>query len=429
MKSIAERIDEMSIGYACLVVGVPETNMRKVIKKNATEEKLNEVTLHNLLALEKMIDYNIENDIKLYRISSDVIPFGSSPVNSLPWWDIFKEDFERIGRKIAESGMRVSFHPGQYTVLNSPTEETVARAVEDLEYHNRVLKCLGVNNEHKIVLHIGGVYEDKEVASQRFIDNFQKLDTAIKQRLIIENDDRLYTIEDVLSIAKKIHIPVVYDNLHHAVNPSGNLGSDAEWILEAGKTWKEEDGKQKIHYSQQALDKRSGAHTATIYLTPFMDFYNSLYDQTIDIMLEVKDKNVSAMKCINATRLNPAIKYLEKEWMRYKYLVLEHSPEHYQHIRTLLKEKQTYPVEQFYQLIEESLEEEAQRGNTINAAQHVWGHLKEKVDEKERRAFERKLMAFQEEKTTVQSLKKQLMTLAKKYDERYLLQSLFLDAG
>lgn len=429
MISAVERIDKMSIGYACLVVGVPESNIRRVIKKNATEEKLNEITLHNLLAVEKMIDYNIENDIKLYRISSDVIPFGSSPVNSLPWWDIFKEEFDRIGRKITESGIRVSFHPGQYTVLNSPTEETVARAIEDLHYHNHVLECLGVNNEHKIVLHIGGVYDDKEAASQRFIDNFQKLDPAIQRRLIIENDDRLYTVEDVLAIAKQINIPVVYDNLHHAVNPSGHLVSDAEWILETGKTWKEEDGKQKVHYSQQALDKRAGAHTATIYLDAFLDYYNSLYDQTIDIMLEVKDKNISAVKCINATRLNPAIKYLEKEWMRYKYLVLEHSPERYQQIQSLLKEKQAYPVEQFYQLIDDSLKEEASRGNTVNAVQHVWGHLKEVVDEKEKKAFERKLIAFQAEKATVKSLKNQLMKLAIKYDERYLLQSLFFDAA
>ena len=419
----------MSIGYACLVVGVPGTKMSRVMKKNATEEKLNEVTLHNLLALEKMIDYNIKNDIKLYRISSDVIPFGSSPVNNLPWWDIFKENFERIGRKIIGSGMRVSFHPGQYTVLNSPTEETVARAIEDLQYHNRVLECLGVNYEHKIVLHIGGVYEDKEIASQRFIENFQKLDSAIKQRLIIENDDRLYTIEDVLSIAKQIHIPAVYDNLHHAVNPSGNLRSDAEWILEAGKTWKKEDGKQKVHYSQQALDKRTGAHTATIHLDPFMEYYNQLDDKTIDIMLEVKDKNISAMKCINATRLDPSIKYLEQEWMRYKYLVLEHSPERYHQIRTLLKDKDAYPVEEFYQLVSYSLEEEADQGNAINAAQHVWGHLKEEVDEKEKKAFERKLIAFQEGKATVKSLKNQLMKLAIKYDERYLLQSLFFDGA
>lgn len=417
----------MSIGYACLVVGVPDTNLRRVIKKNATEEKLNEITLHNLLALEKMIDYNIENDIKLYRISSDLIPFGSSPVNSLPWWDIFREDFERIGHKIAESDMRVSFHPGQYTVLNSPNEETVARAVDDLKYHAKVLECLSVNNEHKIVLHIGGIYEDKKAASLRFIENFQRLDEAIKRRLIIENDDRLYTLKDVMWISERIGIPVVYDNLHHSVNPGSETRNDRELITEVNKTWKAGDGKQKIHYSQQALDKRTGAHTATIYLEPYSDFYNQLDDPTIDIMLEVKDKNISAVKCINATRLDRSIKYLEKEWMRYKYLILEYSPERYQQIRTLLKDKTAYPVEEFYQLVAEALKEEPQPGNTVNAVQHVWGHLNEQVNEKEKNAFERKLIAFQEEKATVKSIKNQLNKLAKKYDERYLLQSLFFE--
>ncbi|SFH52089.1 UV DNA damage repair endonuclease UvsE [Pisciglobus halotolerans] len=416
----------MSIGYACLTVGVPETDMRRVTKKNATAEKLNDITRHNLMSLEKMIDYNIENDIHLFRISSDLIPFGSSPVNQLPWQETFREEFGRIGRKITESNMRVSFHPGQYTVLNSPNEETVAKAVEDLRYHNKVMECLGVNDEHKIVLHIGGVYEDKPAASQRFVENFQKLDQAIQRRLIIENDDRLYTIQDVLEIAEKIGIPVIYDNLHHAVNPGPDEGSDAEWIAKANQTWKAGDGKQKIHYSQQALDKRAGAHTSTIYLDTFLDFYDSLPDQDIDIMLEVKDKNLSAVKCINATRPFPAIKYLEKEWMRYKYLVLEHSPERYQHIRSLLKDKTIYPAKAFYHLIEAALDTEVQIGQAINAAQHVWGHLKQQVTEKEAKAFERLLAKYQEGQSSEQAVKKRLLTFAMKYHEPYLLQSLYV---
>ena len=75
----------MSIGYACLNIGTPDTNMRSVMQCNATAEKLTEVTAHNLAALEKMIDYNHKNNIQLFRISSDMIPFGSSPVNALPW--------------------------------------------------------------------------------------------------------------------------------------------------------------------------------------------------------------------------------------------------------------------------------------------------------------------------------------------------------
>ena len=165
----------MSIGYACLNIGTPNTNIRSVMQRNATPEKLTEVTAHNLEALEKMIDYNIANDIRLFRISSDLIPFGSSPVNGLDWPEIHKEAFERIGAKIRKSGMRVSLHPGQYTVLNSPTEDVVERAITDLIYHDKILTALGTDTTNKIILHVGGIYGDKEAALDRFAENFQRL--------------------------------------------------------------------------------------------------------------------------------------------------------------------------------------------------------------------------------------------------------------
>ena len=209
----------MSIGYACLNIGTPNTNIRNVMQRNATPEKLMEVTAHNLAALERMIDYNRKNDIKLFRISSDLIPFGSSPVNALPWWDIHAEAFQHIGAKIQKSSMRVSFHPGQYTVLNSPDENVVARAILDLAYHDKMLECLGVDNKNKIVLHVGGICGDKAAALERFETNFKRLPETVQNRLIIENDDRLYNIEEVIGLAFRLQIPAVYDNLHHAINP------------------------------------------------------------------------------------------------------------------------------------------------------------------------------------------------------------------
>ena len=115
--------------------------------------------------------------------------------------------------------MRVSFHPGQYTVLNSPDEDVVARAILDLEYHAKMLECMGFGNEHKIVLHVGGIYGDKAAALERFTTNFKRLPEAVQNRLIIENDDCLYNIEDVLGLAFRLHIPAVYDNLNLAINP------------------------------------------------------------------------------------------------------------------------------------------------------------------------------------------------------------------
>lgn len=419
----------MSIGYACLNIGTPDTNMRSVMQRNATAEKLTEVTAHNLAALEKMIDYNQKNNIQLFRISSDLIPFGSSPVNALPWWDIHADAFHRIGAKIQKSGMRVSFHPGQYTVLNSPDEDVVARAILDLAYHNKMLECLRVDNKHKIILHVGGIYGDKKAALERFETNFARLPEAVQKRLIIENDDRLYNIEDVLGLAFRIQIPAVYDNLHHAINPPPSGGDDRYWIAAAKKTWKASDGNQKIHYSQQAPGKRPGAHTDTIQLDTFLTFHETLEDKQIDIMLEVKDKNLSAVKCVNATTEKPRLSLLEKEWGRYKYTILEKSAADYQTIRTLLKDKTVYPVQEFYRIIEDALAKETLPGPAENAAQHVWGYFKNKATEQERAQFQRNLENYRNANGSLATVKRQLLKMAEKYEEVYLLQSLYFYLG
>lgn len=415
----------MSIGYACLNIGTPNTNIRSVMQRNATPEKLTEVTEHNLAALERMIDYNHKNDIKLFRISSDLIPFGSSPVNTLAWPEIHKEAFDRIGSKIRKSGMRVSLHPGQYTVLNSPTEDVVERAITDLVYHDKILIALGTDQTNKIVLHVGGIYGDKKEALERFEQNFRRLPEAVRNRLIIENDDRLYNIEDVLTLAPRLHVPAVYDNLHHAINPPPSGGTDPYWIAEAKKTWKAADGNQKIHYSQQALDKRPGAHTDTINLETFLTFHEQLEDKQIDIMLEVKDKNLSAIKCQNATTENKRMVLLEKEWCRYKYAILEKSPAVYQAIRTLLKDKEVYPVQEFYRLIDTAFAEEPHPGYVENAAAHVWGYFKKHATDTERKQYEKNLANYRNNNGTLATLKRQLFKIAQKYKVDYLLQSLY----
>lgn len=415
----------MSIGYACLNIGTPNTNIRSVMQKNATPEKLTEVITHNLTALEKIIDYNCKNGIKLFRISSDLIPFGSSPVNTLPWWDSHAEAFQHIGAKIRKSGMRVSFHPGQYTVLNSPDEDVVARAILDLAYHAKMLECLGVDNQHKIVLHVGGIYGDKKEALERFKQNFRRLPEAVQNRLIIENDDRLYNIEEVLGLAHRLQIPAVYDNLHHAINPPPTGKDDRHWIAETAKTWKASDGNQKIHYSQQAPGKRPGAHIDTIDLKTFLTFYEQLEDKQIDIMLEVKDKNLSAIKCQNATTTAPKPVLLEKEWGRYKYAILERSPAVYQAIRTLLKDKEAYPVQEFYRLIDTAFAEEIHPGQAENAVAHVWGYFKKHATNVERRQYEKNLANYRNGNGTRATLKRHLFRLAQKYESEYLLQSLY----
>lgn len=291
----------MSIGYACQVIGVPNTNIKRCLIKNAMESRLLELTAYNLSSLNNIIEYNIKNNIRLFRISSDLIPFGSNEINNLSWWDIFQKQFLEIGDKIQVSNMRVSMHPGQYTVLNSLNDEVVEKSIADLNYHSKVLDCLGTGTNHKIVLHIGGIYNDKGHAKKRFIKNYERLDDTVKGRLVIENDDKSYNINDVIEIGTTLNIPVIFDNLHHKINSGEIVESEFYWINKCKKTWKSNDGKQKIHYSQQNPLKNPGAHSETINVGEFMNFYKKLDREDIDIMLEVKDKNISAVKCIHYT--------------------------------------------------------------------------------------------------------------------------------
>lgn len=290
----------MRIGYACQAIGVPGTEQRSCMMRNATPERLMELFWTNLNALERIIEYNIQIDIRLFRISSDLIPFGSSPVNPLPWWDMYSSWLETIGSKIRANGMRVSMHPGQYTIINSPSEDVVRRSITDLNYHGRVLDSLLLGPEHKLILHVGGVYNDKALAKKRFIENYSRLDVPVRKRLVIENDDKCFTVGDVLEISKEAQIPVVYDTLHNAVNPCDPRISDAEWIDFCRSTWLDGDGPQKIHYSQQAIGKPPGSHSESIDVEEFMAFYETVKEKDLDIMLEVKDKNLSALKCIQA---------------------------------------------------------------------------------------------------------------------------------
>ncbi|WP_368645049.1 UV DNA damage repair endonuclease UvsE [Alkalibacterium putridalgicola] len=418
----------MSIGYACLTKGVPEANYKTCRKSNATNENLISLIEHNLNVLERMIDYNHQEGIRLFRISSDIIPFGSDfLVNDLDWTKLFEASFTQIGEKIKRYSIRVSMHPGQYTVLNSPRKEVVDRAIDDLTYHTLFLNALGVDAESKLILHVGGVYGDKSSAMDRFAVVYEQLDNRIKERLIIENDDRSYTIEDVLSLSRRTGAPVVYDNLHHRLNNDGELYSDAYWINKAKKTWHKKDGRPKVHYSQQQLNGREGAHSQFIRIDEFMAFYEEVKPSDVDIMLEVKDKNLSAVKCHLATTTEPKIKDLEKEWSRYKYTVLERSPEIYASIRNLLKDKSSYPVIQFYRLIEAALSQDIDMNKAINSLDHVWGYLNKQATAKEKERYRKYKADILEEPKNLDRVKRFLYKLALKYNEAYLLGSLYFE--
>lgn len=418
----------MSIGYPCITIGIENTQQKTCRKRNATEEHLRTLIDHNLTALKNIIEFNAEHNIKLFRISSDIIPFASDKeVNTLNWSKEFSNQFEELGRLIKKHGIRVSMHPGQYTVINSPDEGVVSRAIADLNYHTLFLDSLRVDEASKLILHVGGVYGDKKAAVNRFVQTYHGLNERVKNRLVIENDDRSYSIEEVLSISERTGAPVVYDNLHSAIYTSDPDKSDTYWINKVKSTWEEKDGRQKTHYSQQQFNNRTGSHSKTIRIDEFMEYYNEVKNLNIDIMLEVKDKNLSAVKCILSTNENGTIKELEEEWSRYKYVVLERSQKIYQSIRLLLKDKNAYPVIQFYRLIEAAIDQIPSNNSALNAASHVWGYVKKEVKEKEKTKFKRLSEAVAKEESELKRLKNFLKQMMEKYDQHYVLESLYFE--
>ncbi|EXJ22947.1 UV DNA damage endonuclease [Alkalibacterium sp. AK22] len=418
----------MRIGYPCITRGLDGQQYKTCRKQNATEERLIELIGHNLNVLEQMIDYNHAKGIRMFRISSDIIPFGSDlEVNHLNWPKIFADTFSRIAKKIQAYALRVSMHPGQYTVLNSPKQDVIKRAVEDLRYHCLFLDSLEVGREGKLVLHIGGLYGDKEKAMERFVANYKELDQTIKDRLIIENDDRLFTIADVLSISEETGAPVVYDNLHHKLNGEKLNDSDAYWIEKAIQTWSSLDGRPKVHYAQQQKGARLGAHSLTIEIEPFLTYFKKIKDFDIDIMLEVKDKNLSAIKCILATSDKQETSELYKEWDCYKHLILERSPEIYSQITELLNNKDHYPVKRFYSLIEEAIQLPLDAGNLIEGLEYAWDCISQQATAKERETTKAYKQKLAKDTNELSKAKRYLKKLAVKYEADSLLSSYYFE--
>lgn len=419
----------MSIGYASKTLAVPGADMRSVTQRLATPERLADVTAANLAALDTALEYNARNGISLFRISSDVIPFGSSPVNQLDWTADFAPQLAALGEKTRRGGMRLSMHPGQYTVLNSPDAGVVERAIADLAYHAAFLDALNLEPTAKIVLHVGGAYGNKPAALDRFARVYEELPCRVQRRLVIENDDRLFTAQDVLALSRRTGAPVVFDTLHHELNHEPDSPGWIDLLDAAQATWKPEDGPQKIHYAQQAPGRRPGSHSDTIVINAFLAFHGELaahrsqHDMP-DIMLEVKDKNISALKCILCTR-DEGIASLEREWARYKYAVLEHDQASYQALRQLLKDKRGYPAVPFYQAAERALALPADSGSFRNAAQHVWGYVSNLVTPQERVSFERLMGRFEHGDASGEAVKRRLYVLAERYKQTYLLESYY----
>ncbi|HEX3034579.1 MAG TPA: UV DNA damage repair endonuclease UvsE [Thermodesulfobacteriota bacterium] len=285
----------MKVGYPCLNLSINKVNQTFRLK-SYSDKRLIETVENNLSYLLDMLKFNVENNLLFFRISSDLVPFASHPVCNFNWENHFKEKFQALGNFIKRYGIRISMHPDQFTLINSQDENVYERSVAELLYHTKILDLMELDLTAKIQIHVGGVYGNKDESITRFIRRFQVLDNTIKRRLVIENDDRLYNLRDCYRIHIETGVPILFDAFHHELNNSGEVPAEAFHLF--SRTWKKEDGIPMVDYSSQEIDTRRGTHTLAIDTKHFEKFINDTKNFDFDLMLEIKNKESSALKAV-----------------------------------------------------------------------------------------------------------------------------------
>lgn len=413
-------------GFACKTIGVPGADLSSLTLARATAPNMLAVCRHNLRALEAMLRYCASARIPLMRISSDIIPLASHPQNTFDWRAELHDELQGLRAVLNQTGIRVSMHPGQYTVLNSPKQDVVEHAVEDLAFHADFLDALGADGSARIVLHLGGGYGDRASALARLAENLLALPPHVLARISLENDERTFTIEDALHICGKCGLPAIFDVFHHSLN-APERGSLAYWLDHVMESWCPQHGRPKLHYSQQLAGGKPGMHSRTIAMREFMEFHQSLGQRELDVMLEVKDKNLSAEKCIQLTNPELTRQELTAQWARYKYLVLERDQAAYTAIRALLK-AQAPDAMSFYALVEQAMGKELYGPQARNAAEHVWGYVDKLASPAEKKRALAGMAELQNGIAALPRVKRLLLTLAERHHVEYLLHSIYFYA-
>jgi len=187
-------------------------------------------------------------------------------------------------------------HPDQFVLLNALDRRIVESSVRELEYHCRILDLMLLPLTAKVQIHLGGVYGDKPASQRRFVERYRKLPRAVKRRLVIENDDRSYTVADCLEVSRATTAPVLFDVFHHQMNSSGQTVREA--LAACAHSWRNRDGVTMVDYSSQEPGQRDGRHAEHIDLADFRRFLAAARGLNLDIMLEIKDKEASALAAL-----------------------------------------------------------------------------------------------------------------------------------
>lgn len=264
----------------------------RIKDREAAIRKLERIAESNLANCLRLLKHNDANEIHFFRFSSRLIPLANH--EELPDWDYMEAlqaPLKRIGDYLREHPSRVDFHPDHFVVLNSLDKDIFKNSLKTLIMHLRLLQGMGVDPEHRCVLHVGGGYDDKEKALEQFIHNWAFVPPAIQKMIILENDDTTFTVKDTLYLCEKLGIPMVFDYHHHLANHE-----DPDWREDWKRitsTWTHSKLPIKMHISSPRSEHDFRAHADHVDPHMFMQFLNEIKGSVPEIhcMIEAKQKD------------------------------------------------------------------------------------------------------------------------------------------
>jgi len=284
------------------------SSYQKLGKKKGNE-KLDIIMNQNFNTLKTILNYNKLHQIHFYRISHHIVPLASHPKVKFDYIKPYLNVWNEIGNYIKSNNMRIDSHPDQYCVLNSTRKEVIENSFQILKFNYKIFKALKIPG--KVILHVGSSVDGKEESIRRFINNFKLLPSYIQKMIILENDDKVFTIVDVLEICEELKIPMVLDYHHYICHHEKEKIED--YLPRIFSTWDNTGYLPKIHFSSPKSKKEKRSHSTYINLKDFLKFINIIkqFNQDVDIMLECKGKDEALFRLSRQLREISYIKYID----------------------------------------------------------------------------------------------------------------------
>jgi UV DNA damage endonuclease len=295
--------ENFRLGYACINMHLREKGIfmsrtaRLATVKSHGIEYIKELGMKNAIDLLEILKWNKANDIYFFRISSEFFPYASHAEYGYSL-DYVDNKLKEIGRYIKDNKMRITMHPAQFNILSTSNANIVKNTFRDLNHHADILNRMQLDDNSVMIIHGGGIYNDKKKALARLEKNILKLPIKTRNRLVLENCEMAYTVQDLLPVCEKISIPLVIDFHHDALNPS-ELPVE-NYFDRVYKIWDARKIKPKVHVSNSIPGTKptdsitiKRKHSDYIY---YMHAALISLKIPIDVMLECKMKEKALLR-------------------------------------------------------------------------------------------------------------------------------------